>query len=245
MKQELIETARFKAAQDIAHRWFAFIDGDTEDISTHVEIFSDDVKLVHAGIHTLADNKSSLVHWLQSLPNETEAHFIREFDIVHLEGNMAELSMRLSYQILSRDGTAGGALSEYKTRVRFDDKHNAVFTFLQKTPQYANPDKVFKDSFPENRMYSFISHIQHLMLTSRQNEISELLSSQDINVEALSCIRLLQAASLTDDMTFENINISDLTFTLVLVVSHQLCRLRFQLSEQAGRYLRIQSINID
>lgn len=57
MNDICISQARKNAALDIAHRWFAFFEGKTESVTDHLDIFSNDVRLVHAGVHLLAEGK--------------------------------------------------------------------------------------------------------------------------------------------------------------------------------------------
>lgn len=243
MSQELQKVARFNAAKDISHRWFAFMDGQTESLESHLDMFSDDVRLVHAGIHLLAYDKASMARWLKTLSGETGAHFIREFDVVRFDSDTAELAMRLSYQRLEPNGEVGGALTDYKAQVKFASDQTAVFTFLQKTPQFANPDRDFKDSFPENRVHSFVCHLFCLLMSSGADALRLLLN----NAEAGGSIdRVIMEARLADlcRLQVSQVDIPTLSFILMMPMPTHAKHFFFKLVETGGRYLRIHSVQL-
>ncbi|MFS2223216.1 hypothetical protein [Pantoea sp. B65] len=178
MTEQEITQARYHAACDIAHRWFAVFEGKTEEAGLHSALFSEDVMLVHAGAHLLAKGKAEMTRWLHDLPYERSAHFIRRIDVIPLPDEQAEVNMDISYQVPGQEALVGGALSEYRTTVKFDREHHAVFTFLQKTLRMPNPDKVFREAFAENRLRVlslFLDEAPGRYMTIRHASLSETL----------------------------------------------------------------------
>lgn len=177
MTDEQIIKAQYHAACDIAYRWFAFFEGETEALDQHCALFSEDVILTHAGTHLLAQGKEEIKQWLRNLPYEKGSHFIRNIDVINRADNQADVNMNISYQRIDANQEVGGALSEYRTRVKFDERHNATFTFIQKTPRFPNPDPVFHDSFAVNRLRSFIARFSQLIISDPKG-IAELVSAE-------------------------------------------------------------------
>jgi hypothetical protein len=243
MNHERLEAARLNAARDICYRWFAFMDGKTESLVSHLDMFSLDIILMHTAIYRVAYDKGSMARWLESLAAETGrgSHFIRELDVVSFDQNTAELAMRVSYQRCDGSGEIGGALTDYKARVRFNNDQTAVFTYLQKTPQFQNLDREFKDSFPENRLYSFMNHLRHLMAASKAEALRDLVD----NGHFIGAINELITDTQTADMArveIEQVDVPTATFTLALQAQDQAKRFQFQMVERGGRYLRILSV---
>lgn len=238
MTEEQIWQARYYSACDIAHRWFAFFEGRTEEIISHLDIFSPDVRLVHAGAHLLARGKDGMERWLKSLPSGRSSHFIRRFEFIPGQGNEATFNMDIGYQEAGTDLTVGGALSEYQTMMLFGEGENAVFTFLQKTPVYQNPDKVFRESFSENRVHSFIARFFQLMLTERSGDISTLVSRK-ANINTRQNLPLFLGGTNPSAMSIVETDIMAMKFTLLFVIDGTERKIRLELAEEAGRYLVI------
>lgn len=237
MTEEQLNAARYHAACDIAHRWFAFFEGDTEELHQHSEIFAEDVMLVHAGTHLLAKGKAEMIQWLSSLPYEKGSHFIRSIDVIPARGNEAEVNMQISYQMLDEYKRVGGALSEYRAKVRFDEKSNALFTFIQKTPRFANPDKVFRDSFTANRLHSFIARFSQLMLSDSKS-IPRLLS-ENTDVETAGIIEKLKRGPQVIKVKLLSFDYDQLSCNFLITLNDKQQALDLSLKESPGRYMTI------
>ncbi|ARU95355.1 hypothetical protein [Tatumella citrea] len=229
--------ARYHSACDIAHRWFAYFEGETEDVISHSSIFSEDIMLVHAGTHLLAKGKSEIIQWLNNLPYEKGSHFIRHIDVKPLENDQAEVNMDISYQAIGKDGTVGGALSKYQTLVTYDNENNAVFTFIQKTPLMPNPDKVFHDSFADNRLRSFINHLFYLMLTPNA-DIRSLFSSAPESYSLNRVLSLPESSNISDILLISS-DPESLSFLIQFSLSTTIYELSLSLNEAPGRYISI------
>ena len=235
MTEREITQARYHAACDIAHRWFAFFEGETEAAVLHSDLFSEDVMRVHAGTHLLAQGKAEMTRWLNDLPYERGAHFIRRIDVIPLPDDQAEVNMEISYQVLGQKGQVGGAMSEYRTMVKFDREHNAVFTFLQKTPRMPNPDKVFWDAFAENRLRSFIGRFFQLMLTSPEHIRSLFACNAD---SVRDVVTLLEETS-PGDIQLLTSDTRALSLSLQVSSTDRRYVLSLLLDEAPGRYMTI------
>jgi len=238
MTKEQIQQIRYHAVCDIAHRWFAFFEGETEDLSRHADIFSEDVLLVHGGTHLLAKGKVAMMHWLSQLPPEKGSHIIRRIELGKQTPHQAEVNMDIGYQAVRDDGKIGGALSEYQTTVSFDKEHNAVFNFLQKTPLYPNPDTVFRDSFAENRLKSFIARLSYSILRYSAEGKETFLQ------EALSSVKGHKLYPLLKNMAVSHVyadkmDSDNLSCTLRLLVQDTPYKLNLRLNDSAGRWLTI------
>jgi hypothetical protein len=242
MTEQEITQARYHAACDAAHRWFAFFEGKTEDAGLHSTLFSEDVMLVHAGTHLLAKGKTEMTRWLRDLPYERGAHFIRRIDVIPLADNRADVNMDISYQVLGQEGQVGGALSEYRTTVKFDSEHNAIFTFLQKTPRMPNPDKVFRDAFAENRLRSFMARFFQLMLTAPAHIRSLFAGHADAD-SVREVMALLQKTD-PDDIQLLLSDTRALSFSLQISSNERRCVLSLLLDEAPGRYMTIRHTSL-
>ncbi|MBA0034893.1 hypothetical protein HS962_01375 [Pantoea sp. BIGb0393] len=242
MTEQEITQARYHAACDIAHRWFAFFEGETEAAGLHSALFSEDVMLVHAGTHLLAQGKAEMTRWLRDLPYERGAHFIRRIDVIPLTDDQAEVNMEISYQVLGQEGQVGGALSEYRTTVKFDREHNAVFTFLHKTPRMPNPDKVFRDAFAENRLRSFIARFFQLMLTAPAHIRSLFAGNADAD-SVRDGMALLEEI-IPEDIQLLTADTRALSFSLQVSSNDRRCVLSLLLDEAPGRYMAIRHASL-
>ncbi len=238
MTEEQIWKARYYSACDIAHRWFAFFEGQTEEVSRHLDIFTPYVRLVHAGTHLLAEGKDGMDSWLKSLPYEKGSHFIRRFEFIPGQENEATVNMDIGYQRVESDLTVGGALSEYRTTLLFGEGEDAFFTFMQKTPVYQNPDKVFRESFSENRVHSFIARFFQLMLSARSGAVSTIVSGKADENTRQNLPAFLRSAD-PDGISIEETDILAMKSTLLLPVDGIERRLCLELAEEGGRYLVI------
>lgn len=244
MTEEQIQQARYHAARDIAHRWFAFFEGETEEVTDHIDIFSGEVMLVHGGTHLLAKGKTAMSHWLRHLPHEKGSHFIRRIQVIQQTEHEADVNMDIGYQAVRADGEVGGALSEYRTTVSFDDNHNAVFTFLQKTPRHPNPDNVFRDSFAENRLHSFIARLSQVLLLSSDEGIKAILHDATDRVTGCELFSLLKNLKATH-IHVEDMDIDGLACSLAISAQERIWTLNLVLTEKAGRYLTIRHAALD
>ncbi|RYJ12491.1 MULTISPECIES: hypothetical protein [Rahnella] len=242
MTEEQIWKARYYSACDIAHRWFAFFEGQTEEVSRHLDIFTPYVRLVHAGTHLLAEGKDGMDSWLKSLPYEKGSHFIRRFEFIPGQENEATVNMDIGYQRVESDLTVGGALSEYRTTLLFGEGEDAFFTFMQKTPVYQNPGKVFRESFSENRVHSFIARFFQLMLTARSGAVSTIVSGNADENTRQNLPAFLRSAD-PDGISIEETDILAMKSTLLLPVDGTERRLSLELAEEGGRYLVIRHAN--
>ncbi|HBR1526345.1 TPA: hypothetical protein L9L74_005005 [Klebsiella pneumoniae] len=245
MTEEQIQKIRYYAACDIAHRWFAFFEGKTEEIKQHLDLFSKDIMLVHGGTHLLASGKEAMSHWLHNLPSEKGSHFIREIRICQ-NRDEAEMDMDIGYQAVRPDGKVGGALSEYRTTVSFDKQHNATFRWIQKTPLMPNPDKIFRDSFAENRIRSFIARFAQVTLLSSFPEQKALLG--DV-VDATSGVRLSSELKKMKVMDIHVESMDTMTHSCSLLLAERSSsvrrRLDLVLADGDGRYTAIKTASFN
>ena len=242
MKNDAINTARYHAASDIAHRWFAYFEGKTEKIDDHLAIFADDIVLTHAGTHRLAEGKESIKGWLNSLPHEVGSHSILAKEFIPLEGNLAQLNMDISYQYTSPYGEVGGALSKYQTKIRFDEHNNGEFIFIQKTPILPNPNKVFRETFIENRIMSLAAYFQKNLITDKE-KIAALLPSPSNNPNIASLLHFLDVIQ-AEDLSFLDKNEQALTCRFLIETGHQSYNLTLMLKEDTGRYMTIEDAEL-
>jgi len=239
MNNETINTARYYAASDIAHRWFAFFEGKTEKIDDHLAIFADDIVLSHAGTHRLAEGKESIKNWLTSLPYEVGSHAILTKKFIPLENNLAQLNMDISYQYMSPYGEIGGALSKYQTKIRFDEQNNGTFVFIQKTPILPNPNKVFRDTFIENRIMSFVYYFQRMLIADLEN-IRTLLPSS-LNQNIANMLYLFDTIK-AENVHFLDKNEQELSCRFNIKTDNQHYQFKLKLEDILGRYLKIESV---
>lgn len=243
MTNEQIQQIRYHAVCDIAHRWFAFFEGETEDLSRHIAIFSEDVLLVHGGTHLLARGKAAMARWLSQLPPEKGSHVIRRIELGKQTDHEAEVIMDIGYQAVREDGKVGGALSGYQTTVSFDKGHNAVFTFLQKTPLYPNPDTTFRDSFAENRLKSFIARLSYSVLRFSVEGNEAFLQGALDEIKGNSLYPLLKNSRISHIHT-ESMDTDNLSCTLSLSDHGILRKLDLVLNESPGRWLTIRHVTL-
>lgn len=156
----MLNNARRYAAQEIAHRWFAYFEGVTEPLSEHLDLFTADVRLLHAGRTLLADGKPQLAAWLQQVLPETSSHFISDFSLQSLDESSALLTMQVAYQALADDRLIG-SLIDYQAKVVFAADDSAQFSVIQKTPVAANPALSFAASFAENRQQALLAQFSY------------------------------------------------------------------------------------
>lgn len=244
MTNEQRQYIRYHAVCDIAHRWFAFFEGETEDISRHIDIFSEDVLLVHGGTHLLAQGKAAMADWLSLLPPEKGSHVIRRIELGKETDREAEVIMDIGYQVVREDGKVGGALSEYKANVSFDKDNNAVFTFLQKTPLYPNPDTTFRDSFAENRLKSFIARLSYAVLRYSAEGNEALLQEALDGVKGNSLYPSLKN-SCVSHIHIEKMDTNNLSCILSLSDQGISRKLSLELNESPGRWLTIRHATLD
>lgn len=234
--------ARPHAIRDIAHRWFAFFEGETESIDQHLALFTPDVKLVHAGRHLLAQGKPAMGQWLAQAPGDQDSHFIRHLSWQPLaDDDGARVEMEIAYQVVQPDGTIGGAMIRYETEVAFDDVDGeASFRFLQKTPVTPNPDRDFKDSFADNRLGAGLARLRFLSTQHRPERIETEL----LDAEAREAWQALRSTVSLDELADARLITQDdaaLSLTLELdSVAER--RLALTFVERPGRYPRIQRI---
>ncbi|MEY8757827.1 hypothetical protein AB9M93_25615 [Peribacillus frigoritolerans] len=180
MNDEVTAQIKEHAVRTIAHRWFAFFEGDVNDMESHLMIFEKDIKLIHAGRYLLADGLDSIKLWLENLPQETGSHFIKSLDLKHLDEKTAEGTMKIAYQIVNSDETLSGAIIEYKVIVVFDNNNEATFRIIQKTPMHPNPSTTYKDSFKDNRLKAFVNRLLFLVKGFQYQNIYELCLDESI-----------------------------------------------------------------
>lgn len=234
------------AARDLAHRWFTFFEGEVESLDEHLELFSDDVRLVHAGTTLLAEFKDGIKNWFQRLPPENGSHFIEHFDFRMKTEQLAVVTMKVAYQALLDDGRLIGAMIDYYTEVVFDENGRARFRFIQKTPVMANPATTFSPSFAANRRASFTASFMGRLLSCDHSGLQALAASQavadqlDVALGHLSAAQLAQAEVLPEQN--QDVGQQD---KLRLIMPHDASEWCLTLAEQGGTYLRITAIRAE
>lgn len=210
MNDEATAQLKEHSVRTIAHRWFAFFEGDVNDMESHLKIFEKDIKLIHAGRYLLADGLDSIKLWLENLPQETGSHFIKSLDLRHLDDKTAEATMKIAYQTVNPDETLSGAIIEYKVIVVFNDNNEATFKIIQKTPIHPNPSTIYKDSFKDNRLKSFVNRLLFLIKTSQYQDIYEMCLDETVwrewNTYAYETLKNNLTISV-DEMNTENLTV--------------------------------------
>ncbi|WP_251977544.1 hypothetical protein [Salinicola avicenniae] len=225
---------REHAIRDIAHRWFAFFEGETESVEDHLAMFTPDVSLVHAGTHRLADDRKALGQWLRQVPAERDSHVITDWCWQRLDANRATMEMAVSYQVLQADDSVGGAVIHYRTEIAFDEHHEAAFRFLQKTPVAPNPDRQFRDSFAANRLAAALARLGFLASRGEHERIGRELLDRNAMDDWAQLTSTLPAASLAE-ARITHLDSEALTLDLVLPAA-EVRLLRLSFAERAGRY---------
>ena len=225
-----MNSAQYYSAKDIAHRWFAYFEGTTEPLDDHLAMFSDNIRLVHAGTHVLVNNLPSLKAWLKSVPEEVSAHFIDSFQFEPLDQHSAKVSMSVRYQAVDHPQRLIGAVIDYQTEVEFDQYNNARFRFIQKTPIQPNPDSHFSPSFELNRIESLRSH---LLYCFHQNQTHQGLESSTPLANRSSIATLVTTLSSTQLATLPMTFGQETAETKHINVAHN-----------QQRYVTIHSINL-
>lgn len=232
--------ARTHAIRDIAHRWFAFFEGETESIAQHLSLFAPDVQLVHAGVRRLAEGRPAMARWLEQAPGDQDSHFIRDLTWQPLSKDSARMEMEIAYQVVQYDGSLGGAMIRYQTEVVFDAHGEAAFRFLQKTPVTPNPDRVFKDSFADNRLGAGMARLRFLSARHRPGQVERELLDDGAR-EAWQLLR--STVSLEDLAAARVIGQDDTSLTVAISLpSRPARRLALAFAERAGRYPVIQRL---
>lgn len=230
-----MDQARLHASIDIAHRWFAFFEGQTESVAQHLAIFTPDVRLVHAGRQLLAEGSAAMARWLGSVPWEEDAHVITEPRFRQTGPDSAELDMTVHYQVLGNDGRLGGAVIAYHTQLRFDRQDRAAFHFIQKTPVAPNPAQYFAPSFAANRLASLTAHLRYL---EARGELAALGALMGDKAQAQQWHRWL-AESAPAPLSALNAAPNGLELAITLGTRQA----RFILRERQGRYLTIEAFD--
>jgi hypothetical protein len=132
-------------------------------VEEQLDIFDDDIRLVHAGQHLLASGKDQMKAWLNSVGLETSSHFVKNIDIYMLKPNVYEVTWQTPYQAIRSDGRVGGSIIRYQTLITFTPSCGARFTFIQKTPFENNPNTQFTPSFGEHSAGALRCRIQSLI----------------------------------------------------------------------------------
>ncbi|TCK04218.1 hypothetical protein [Marinobacterium mangrovicola] len=233
--------SRYYAIRDIAHRWFAFFEGQTESLEEHLQLFAPDVRLIHAGQHLLAEGQSAMADWLKQVPPATDSHFINALHWQPTSDNRARVEMEIGYQVMQNGELVGGAVIEYQTEVMFTKSGEAAFSFLQKTPVSQNPDREFKDSFAANRLGATAARIDFLFATGQADQIADELMEPGADEQWHQLIAQQEAEGLRSARTGEQ-DETALSLTLKLSGTQSLSLL---LTEQAGRYLKVRAIELD
>ncbi|KFZ37249.1 hypothetical protein HR45_11260 [Shewanella mangrovi] len=232
----MINSARRFAAQEIAHRWFAYFEGVTEPLTDHLDLFTEDVRLIHARRTLLADGKAQLAAWLKQVPAETSSHLIHEFALQSLDNSSALLTMQVAYQALAHDQLIG-AIIDYQAKVVFASDDSAQFALIQKSPIAANPALCFKLSFAEHRQLALLSQLGY---QGQRGGIEwTQFCQEDAIVEQLkrrfNPLAAQDAAELTAQM------LADHKMRIQLGDSSQ-TKCDLQLKDAGGRYLSIVAI---
>jgi len=234
------------SVRTIAHRWFAYFEGDVNDMESHLKIFEKDIKLIHAGKYLLADGLASIKFWLENLPQEKGSHFIKSLDLRHLDDKTAEATMKIAYQIVNPDETLSGAIIEYKVIVVFNDNNEATFKIIQKTPIHPNPSTIYKDSFNDNRLKSFVNRLLFLIKTSQYKDIYEMCLDETIWREW----NAFTFKSLNNHLTIsvDELNTENLTVGLTVRATNgdvaEVNKVNLSLHDTAESYLKISALEI-
>lgn len=221
-----------------------FFEGDVNDMESHVKIFEKDIKLIHAGSFLLADGLDSMKLWLENLPKETGSHFIKSLDLRHLNDEIAEATMMIAYQIVNPDETLSGAIIEYKVIVIFNDNNEATFKIIQKTPLRPNPSTVYKDSFKDNRLKSFVNRLLFLIKNSQYKDIYEMCLDETIWRRWNTFANETLKNNLT--ISVDEMNTDNLTVRLTLRGSNGnlavVNKVNISLQDTAESYLKISAL---
>ncbi|MBB3139879.1 hypothetical protein [Halomonas organivorans] len=232
--------ARPHAIRDIAHRWFAFFEGETESIERHLDLFAPDVRLVHAGVHLLAEGQPAMARWLEQAPGDHDSHFIRDLSWQARSADSARMQMDIAYQVVQADGSLGGAMIHYETEVVFDANDEARFRFLQKTPLMPNPDRDFKDSFADNRLGAGLARLRFL---SAQHS-PERIETELLDAEAREAWRALRSTVSLEELADARLITQDDTALSLSLQLNSVAERRLALTfiERPGRYPSIRQI---
>lgn len=222
------------AIRDIAHRWFAFFEGKTEDIDHHLALFTPDVRLVHAGTHLLADGRDALGQWLRQVPEEQDSHVITDLGWQMLDANSAKVEMAVSYQVLQADGQVGGAVIHYRTEVVFNEQCEAAFRYLQKSPVAPNPDRRFRDSFAANRLGATFARLGFLASRGEHGRIRLELLHPNAMSDWTQLISISPLESIAEARV-THLDAQALRLDLILP-GDEVRLLRLSFTERAGRY---------
>ncbi|MDV6252591.1 hypothetical protein [Vibrio sp. EA2] len=231
--------AHLFAAKDIACRWFAYFEGRTEPLEQHLDMFTNNICLVHAGKHLLANNRSNLKTWFKTVPSETSSHFIEEYQFNMLSQDKAELKMKVAYQSLGENGALAGALIDYQTEIEFDTDNKARFCFIQKTPVTPNPANVFSPSFRLNRIESLHSRLLYLQRLNTSSLYAELFDNEQTQQQVVSKLCTLSPL----DLGRISFNYDDETSVDTEQSADQQPPIKLIVTEREKRYLTIRGIS--
>lgn len=226
------------AARDLAHRWFAFFEGEVENLDEHLELFSDDVRLVHAGTTLLAESKDGMKAWFQRLPPENGSHFIERFEFKMVSDRLAVVTMKVAYQALLEDGRLIGAMIDYYTEVVFDEGGRACFRFIQKTPVMANPATTFTASFAANRRESFNACFMGRLLACDHAALHALTDDQSVADKLNAVLGHLSSRQMAEAEVLPGQG--ELVRLIVPDDASEWC---LTLAEKGGAYLRITDLH--
>ncbi|MFC0338911.1 hypothetical protein SAMN05421848_0432 [Kushneria avicenniae] len=232
MEERALNLMREHAIRDIAHRWFAFFEGETEPVEQHLALFTPEVRLVHAGTHLLAAGRDRLGQWLQQVPNEQDAHFIHALKWQMLDADSAEVAMEIDYRVAQSDGSLGGAIIEYRAEVVFDADGNAVFRCLQKTPVAPNPAREYRDSFADNRLRAAVARLGFLAACGTTDRIGQELLGRNAMSDWTKLTPTLPLALLAE----ARITRFDGDALTLELSADEMQPLRLSFAERTGRY---------
>lgn len=229
--------ARDYAARALAHRWFAFFEGTTEPLATHLDMFAEDIRLVHAGRTLLAQGKQQLASWFKSVPPEVSSHIIEQFALTPWAADEMHLNMQVAYHAVAGERLTG-ALIDYQCIIRFDANNAAQFSVIQKTPVAANPAQRFVPSFAANRQQALLAELLY-QLHSGQFDWQAVTDDSAV-VNALT--QLVSTLTQRDIARIDG-HISDQQLQLQLSdTTAPLCCLA--LVEEVGRYPQITKVTL-
>lgn len=229
--------SKYHAIEDIIYRWFAFFEGETEAVSEHSDIFTEDVQLVHAGTHLLANDRPSVERWLMSIPPSRSSHFVEGISVSPIDENLVRASWSVRYQYTQDDGVVGGSIISYQAVVSFFEAYQAQFLFLQKTPIRQNPDAHYKDSFSENRLLSFLARLKSVLLEGDRGGLSDLLGNYAEGQRLQAWLEQLTPSQF-QDLGGEVLDDQTLQLSLNNTV---VCQVRLQV--EGGRYASVSHVN--
>jgi hypothetical protein len=156
------------AALSLAHRWFAFLESSAGNVTDHLGLFANNVRLTgRRGEVRFAHGHNDLAHWFQAIPDEISSHRILHSTWTEGTGEKGNLDFVVAYQTPTADGGVGGSVISYETVVSFADDVPR-FEALDKTPILPNTRHEYAPTWAEHRAYAFVHAVLGKQLTHQE-----------------------------------------------------------------------------